>query len=128
MNNRIAALAAWINENIMGNVWTFVASILFVVVIYLLLFIQGYQKWNITTGLFSNTLESSFELITGIGAIVAVVSLHQAHKKSHKETMALHKSHYSEIRALHMKIDALAKAKGDRLAAENGPELEKVKQ
>lgn len=96
MKNRITNLAAWINENIVGNVWTFVACLIFVVVLFLLIPIQGYSKWNLTTGLFSNTVESSFELITGVGAVVAVVSLHKKHKQ-----------HGESLDALHDKIDKL---------------------
>ncbi len=92
MKNKIVELASWINERIVGNVWTFIICCIFVILIYIALPIQGYAKWNTSTGLFSNTAESSFELITGVGAVVAVVSLHRKHKK--------------DIDDLHHKIDA----------------------
>ncbi len=91
LNQKIALLANWINENIVGNVWTFVICVVFVGSIYIALFVQGYNKWNTSTGLFSNTLESSFELITGVGAVVAVVSLHKKHKEHTKSLDDLHK-------------------------------------
>lgn len=90
LSNKIALLANWINEKVVGNVWTFIACVLFVVAIYIALFIQGYSKWNTSTGLFSNTLESSFELITGVGAVVAVVALHKKHKENKKSLDSLH--------------------------------------
>ena len=91
MKNKIATFASWANEHIVGNVVTFLICCIFVVVIFMLIPIQGYSKWNLTTGLFSNTVESSFELITGVGAVVAVVALHKKHSK--------------DIQALHEKLD-----------------------
>ncbi len=95
-NDRIARIANWINEQVVGSVITFLACVIFVVIIYIALFFQGYAKWNTSTGLFSNTLESSFELITGVGAVVAVVSLHKKHKE-----------HTKSLNDLHDKVDKL---------------------
>lgn len=84
-NKKIATFALWINNRIVGNPWTFILSILFVFGIYALLPIQGYTKWNLTTGIFGNTAESSFELITGVGAVVGIALLHERHKEVRKE-------------------------------------------
>lgn len=97
-NNKVAKIATWINEQVVGSVVTFLICVLFVAVIYILMFIQGYTKWNTGVGLFSNTLESSFELITGVGAVVAVVSLHKKHKE-----------HTKSLEELHKKVDELKK-------------------
>jgi len=75
----------WINDNIVGNPITFIIAILSVVVVYAAIpLVGGYTKWNTGLGLFFNTLSSSFELITGVGAVVGVVVLHKA-VKAHRE-------------------------------------------
>lgn len=99
-NDMVARIANWINEQVVGSVITFIICVLFVVGIYIALMFQGYNKWNTSTGLFSNTLESSFELITGVGAVVAVVALHKKHDK-----------HTKSLNELHDKIDKLGKKK-----------------
>lgn len=93
MRNRIASFAAWVNEKIVGNPITLIVCILFVIVLFVLIPIQGYGKWNITTGLFTNTLESSFELITGVAAVVAVVALHKKHKETDRRLDRMDEEH-----------------------------------
>lgn len=106
-NKTVTRVALWINNTVVGSVWTFAACVVFVAAIYVALFVQGYAKWNTSTGLFSNTLESSFELITGVGAVVAVVSLHKTTKKHNQEVTQLHKDHSAHLASLHHKIDKL---------------------
>lgn len=91
----------WINDNIVGNPITFIIAILSVVIVYAAIpVVGGYTKWNTGLGLFFNTLSSSFELITGVGAVVGVVVLHKA-VKAHREHS---RQHFAEI---HDKLDAL---------------------
>jgi hypothetical protein len=91
----------WINDNIVGNPITFIVAILSVVIVYAAIpLVGGYTKWNTGLGLFFNTLSSSFELITGVGAVVGVVVLHKA-VKAHR---AHSRQHFAEI---HDKLDAL---------------------
>jgi hypothetical protein len=91
----------WINDNIVGNPITFIIAILSVVIVYAAIpLVGGYTKWNTGLGLFFNTLSSSFELITGVGAVVGVVVLH----KSVKAHRASSRQHFAEI---HEKLDAL---------------------
>lgn len=86
VNQDIGKFGMWVNDNIVGNPITFVVAILAVFVVYALIpFVGGYNKWNTGVGLFFNTLSSSFELITGIGAVVGVVVLHKNHQKHAKK-------------------------------------------
>ncbi len=96
---RISKLAAWINEHILGNPWSLVVCILFVVVVFSLIVVQGYSHWNLSTGLFANDAESAYELITGTASVVAVIALHKAHR-----------DHRAEMRILHNKVDSLVEA------------------
>lgn len=91
MKEKVTNLANWINSNIVGNPWTFVLAIVLVVLVYLAIpVVGGYATWNAGLGLFFNTASSSFELITGIGAVVGVVGLHQKDKAQKKSLNALH--------------------------------------
>jgi len=95
----------WINDNIVGNPITFILAILSVVVVYAAIpLVGGYTKWNTGLGLFFNTLSSSFELITGVGAVVGVVVLHKS-VKAHREHT---RQHFAEV---HDKLDALLSEK-----------------
>jgi hypothetical protein len=86
----------WINDNIVGNPITFIFAILSVAVVYAAIpLVGGYTKWNTGLGLFFNTLSSSFELITGVGAVVGVVVLHKS-VKAHREHS---RQSFAEIRA-----------------------------
>lgn len=92
----IGSFGMWVNDHIVGNPITFVLAILSVAIVYAMIPVVGYAKWNTGIGLFYNTLSSSFELITGVGAVVGVVVLHKAHQKQKKS-----------IDNLHSKIDKL---------------------
>lgn len=99
MKEKVTSLANWINDNIVGNPWTFVAAIALVVLVYLAIpLVGGYVAWNAGLGLFFNTASSSFELITGIGAVVGVVGLHKRQTKHEKSLNALHAT-VSEVHA-----------------------------
>ncbi len=106
--SKITVIALWINKNIVMTWWMFIFSIIFVGVIYGLLPIIGFQKWNSGIGLFSNTGESSFEFITGIGSGLAVYSFHKLVKKHHEDIMNIHAQHAEQLNSLHQKIDKLA--------------------
>lgn len=82
INQEIGSFGMWVNDHIVGNPITFVIAIISVAAIYSLLLFMPYTKWNTGPGLFYNTLSSSFELITGVGAVVGVVVLHSKHKKT----------------------------------------------
>jgi low affinity Fe/Cu permease len=87
----IGNFGMWVNDHIVGNPVTFVICILAVVAVYAAIpVVGGYNKWNTGLGLFFNTLSSSFELITGVGAVVGVVVLHKAHQKQKKSLDDLH--------------------------------------
>lgn len=96
---RLADFANWFNETVVGSPWTYLVCILTVVGVYLVCIFQGYEKWNLTTGLFFNTASSSIELITGVGAVVGVYAVRRGQKQ-----------HRQDVRDLHRKVDAL---KGD---------------
>lgn len=101
MEQKVTNLANWINNNIVGNPWTFVIAILLVIGVYLCIpVVGGYAAWNAGLGLFFNTASSSFELITGIGAVVGVVGLHARQSK-----------HEKSVKSLHEKIDNLKENK-----------------
>jgi hypothetical protein len=100
---KITGLAYWINDNIVGNPWALIICILFVAVAYLSLGVQGYNKWNLSTGLFANDLESAYELITGTASVVAVVALHRSHT-----------AHKKSIDELHTKIDSLIENQNEK--------------
>jgi low affinity Fe/Cu permease len=106
---KLAAFANWFNENIVGSPWTYLACIILVVVIYAVIPLQGYSKWNLSTGLFFNTASSSVELITGVGAVVGVYAVRRGQKQHREETAA----HRSEVKALHAKLDALLRHHGE---------------
>jgi low affinity Fe/Cu permease len=101
----LAGFANWFNEFVMGSPWMYLAALVLVLAVDALIPIQGYSKWNLTTGLFSNTQESSFELITGIGAIVGVYSIKRMTKQHQADLRALHEHFRREIAALHHKLD-----------------------
>ena len=116
VNEDIGKFGMWVNDNIVGNPITFVLAILSVVIVYSLIPFQGYASWNTGIGLFYNTLSSSFELITGVGAVVGVVVLHKKIKKHiadstqrHADLLDMHETHAREVAALHEKIDLLLK-------------------
>lgn len=90
VNKEVGSFGMWVNDHIVGNPITFVLCILAVILVYAIIPFQGYAKWNTGAGLFFNTLSSSFELITGVGAVVGVVVLHKAHKKQKKSLDDLH--------------------------------------
>ena len=90
IDEKVGNFGMWVNDHIVGNPITFVLCILAVVIVYAFVPLQGYAKWNTGVGLFFNTLSSSFELITGVGAVVGVVVLHKAHKKQKKSLDDLH--------------------------------------
>lgn len=97
VNQEVGKFGMWVNDNIVGNPITFVLCILSVVLVYLAIpLVGGYAKWNTGLGLFFNTLSSSFELITGVGAVVGVVVLHKKHNNTQ-----------NSITQLHNKIDAM---------------------
>jgi hypothetical protein len=101
----LADFANWFNEFVMGSPWMYLTALVLVLAVDALIPIQGYSKWNVTTGLFSNTQESSFELITGIGAIVGVYSIKRITKQHQADLRALHEHFKLEIAALHHKLD-----------------------
>jgi low affinity Fe/Cu permease len=90
IDQEVGSFGMWVNDHIVGNPITFVLCILAVIIVYAVVPFQGYAKWNTGVGLFFNTLSSSFELITGVGAVVGVVVLHKAHKKQKKSLDDLH--------------------------------------
>lgn len=90
INQDVGSFGMWVNDHIVGNPITFVLCIVAVILVYAVIPLQGYAKWNTGVGLFFNTLSSSFELITGVGAVVGVVVLHKAHKKQKKSLDDLH--------------------------------------
>ena len=90
IDQEVGSFGMWVNDHIVGNPITFVLCILAVILVYAVIPFQGYAKWNTGVGLFFNTLSSSFELITGVGAVVGVVVLHKAHKKQKKSLDDLH--------------------------------------
>jgi hypothetical protein len=91
MKDKITRLAAFINERIVGSPWTFVCAIILVLCADLLIPVQGYDKWNLSTGLFFNTQSSNIELITGIGAVVGVYGVHKSNKDLHAKVDKLGK-------------------------------------
>lgn len=111
MTDEVRRLASWINDNIVGSPWALIACILFVFTAYLLLVLQGYNKWNLSTGLFANDMESAYELITGTASVVAVVALHKTVKKSREDT----NTHNAEIKLIHQKHSEDLKAIQDKL-------------
>jgi prolipoprotein diacylglyceryltransferase len=121
----LARFANWFNESVVGSPWTYIFCIAAVVFTYLLIPLQGYDKWNLTSGLFFNTTSSSVELITGVGAVVAICSVRRNQKRHHAEIHALHSAHRAELRALHGKLDRLHRhvtqnggAAGDRVGGQ----------
>lgn len=101
----LAGFANWFNEFVMGSPWMYLTALVLVLAVDALIPIQGYSKWNLTTGLFSNTQESSFELITGIGAIVGVYSIKRMTRQHQADLRALHEHFKAEVAALHHKLD-----------------------
>jgi len=101
----LAGFANWFNEFVMGSPWMYLAALVVVLAADALIPIQGYARWNLTTGLFTNTQESSFELITGIGAIVGVYSIRRMTRQHQADLRALHEHFKLEISALHHKLD-----------------------
>lgn len=90
VNQEVGKFGMWVNDNIVGNPITFVLAILSVVIVYALIPVVSYAKWNTGIGLFYNTLSSSFELITGVGAVVGVVVLHKKHNNTQNSITQLH--------------------------------------
>lgn len=104
---RLAAFANWFNETVVGSPWTYLFCIATVVFVYLLIPLQGYSKWNLTSGLFFNTTSSSVELITGVGAVVGVYAVRRA-QHQHEKALA---RHARSVEDLHGKIDGLIAAR-----------------
>lgn len=101
MKEKVTNVANWINNELVGNPWTFVIAILLVVLVYLAIpVVGGYAAWNAGLGLFFNTASSSFELITGIGAVVGVVGLHKRQTKHEKALKDLH----TTVSEVHQKV------------------------
>lgn len=100
---RLARFANWLNDNIVGSPWTLLTAIILVIGADVLIPVQGFSKWNVTTGLFFNTQSSNIELITGVAAVVAVVSVRRAQRQQHKEL----KDHRAETAKLHRRLDEL---------------------
>jgi low affinity Fe/Cu permease len=99
LGESIANFANWVNEHVVGNPWTFVVCIVLVFCCDLMIPVQGYDKWNLSTGLFFNTQSSNMELITGVGAVVGVYGVRKANKK-----------HSADLKELHGKVDQLVDA------------------
>jgi hypothetical protein len=83
LGDRVASVANWFNEHVMASPWTYLFCMTSVVVVYIVCAFQGYAKWNTSTGLFFNTLTSSVELITGVGATLGVYAVRKSHKELH---------------------------------------------
>jgi low affinity Fe/Cu permease len=120
LTDHIARMAAWVNENVLGAAMTLAICVLAVFFVYALIPFQGYGRWNSGAGLFFNTLSSSFELITGVAAVVAVVALHKKVNEHRSEIKALHARQAEETAALHAKIDHLLGIKA-AAAGSSGP-------
>lgn len=110
LGERLAAFANWFNEYVLGSPWTYLACLAVVLLVYAFVPVQGYGKWNLTTGLFFNTTSSSIELITGVGAVVGVYAVRRQQRKHHGQVQELHDAHREDIEALSAKIDGLAAA------------------
>ena len=82
---RVAEFANWFNEFVVGSPWAYLFCIVVVLAVYAVCLIQGYSKWNGSTGLFFNTASSSIELITGVGAVVGVYGVRKSHKDLHEK-------------------------------------------
>lgn len=107
-NDRVALIADWFNNQVFGESMALIICIAAVVIVYICIpLVGGYAKWNTGLGLFFNTASSSYELITGTAAVVAVVALHKKTNTHRKELKSLHKEHAREIQVLHDKIDRL---------------------
>jgi low affinity Fe/Cu permease len=109
LGGALANFANWFNENVVGSPWTYIFCIAAVVFTYLLIPLQGYDKWNLTSGLFFNTTSSSVELITGVGAVVGVYAVRRA---QHQHAKALDK-HAKSVADLHAKVDQIAAQQAD---------------
>jgi hypothetical protein len=114
----VARFANWFNEAVVANPLTYLAAIVLVVGADLMIPVQGFAMWNLTTGLFFNTQSSNIELITGIGAVVAVCSARRILKQHRRETADrdaahareisdLNEAHHRHMAQLHAKFDAL---------------------
>lgn len=115
LGGRLAGFANWFNENVVGSPWTYLACIILVVAADLMIPVQGFGKWNLTTGLFFNTQSSNIELVTGVGAVVGVYAVRRTQKQQRKDVGELHgklDAHRRDVRDLHRKIDALTAAAG----------------
>lgn len=87
--------------DVVGHPFTFITVLLILVGVYVMLALQGYNKWNNGIGLFSNTNGSNFELLTGVGSmyLLAEARRQRKHDKADKA-------------ALHQKLDDLLRANG----------------
>lgn len=120
MNQRISKFANWFNDHIAGHPVTLVICILFVVVIFSLLAILGFNNWNLSVGLVGNDIESAYELISGTAAVVAVVAIHKTVRRHHKESQEQDKILQAEVKAhidahvaeLHRRISFINRPKG----------------
>lgn len=77
--------------NAFGSIPAFVLVIIALTYVFVMLFIQGFNKWNTGIGLFSNSLGSDVELITGVGSMVLLNQAHQQRKKQNKKLDQIHK-------------------------------------
>jgi hypothetical protein len=110
LGTALGRFANWFNESVVGNPWTYIFCIAAVVFTYLLIPLQGYDKWNLTSGLFFNTTSSSVELITGVGAVVGVYAVRRAqhqHAKAQAKHDAALEQHGQSLANLHAKLDQI---------------------
>ena len=129
-NEDIGKFGMWVNDNIVGNPITFVLCILSVFAVYAAIpLVGGYNKWNTGLGLFFNTLSSSFELITGVGAVVGVVVLHKkggdeikAVRAHEAKVDAFHAGVQNDLVELHSKVNKLLDVKGETEAVRTNKE------
>lgn len=100
--------------NAFGSETCFVLVVIWLAVVYAFLFVDGYTRWNLGIGLFSNSNGSNIELITGVGSMVMIRALHKGktrhQQKSEAELARLHDRHdrhAAEIARLHERLDDL---------------------
>lgn len=89
--------------NACGSEWCFIAVMIWLIVVYVFLPIDGYARWNLGIGLFSNSNGSNLELVTGVGSMVMIRSIrkHQAESRRHQHR------HAQELARLHERFDEL---------------------
>lgn len=105
MKDKVITCALWINEHVVMSPWTFMLVIVLLAIVYAQLPIEGFQKWNTGIGLFMNTNGSNFELLTGVGAGLAVFSKISKHHKKIEETQAKHHKEVMKVLKEHIHVD-----------------------